>query len=99
MKNIRLNIIITMLLVIIVTGCTGIGPQTITRDRFDYINAISNSWKKQMLLNLVKTRYVDAPVFMEVSSVNHLQPSHGRKIYTEFDDTHSCCCLFVLDTG
>jgi hypothetical protein len=58
-----------MLLVIIVTGCTGIGPQTITRDRFDYVNAISNSWKKQMLLNLVKTRYVDAPVFMEVTSV------------------------------
>ncbi len=44
-------------------------PGTVARDRFDYVNAISNSWKKQMLLNMVKIRYVDAPVFMEVSSI------------------------------
>lgn len=30
-------------------GCTGIGPGTVNRDRFNYVNAISNSWKKQML--------------------------------------------------
>jgi hypothetical protein len=36
---------------------------------FYYFNAISNSWKKQRLLNLVKTRYVEAPVFVEVSSI------------------------------
>ena len=68
MKNIRFNVIITTLVVILLAGCTGIGPRTVIRDRFDYVNAISNSWKKQMLLNLVKIRYVDAPVFMEVSS-------------------------------
>jgi hypothetical protein len=50
-------------------GCAGIGPKTVSRDRFDYIEAISGSWKKQMLLNLVKVRYVDAPVFMEVSAI------------------------------
>ena len=69
MKNIRFNVIITTLVVILLAGCTGIGPRTVIRDRFDYVNAISNSWKKQMLLNLVKIRYVDAPVFMEVSSI------------------------------
>jgi hypothetical protein len=50
-------------------NCVGIGPGTVDRDRFDYVNAISNSWKKQMLLNLVKTRYVDSPVFMDVTSI------------------------------
>lgn len=50
-------------------GCTGIGPRTIDRDRFDYVSAISDSWKRQTLLNLLKTRYVDAPVFMDVASV------------------------------
>ena len=50
-------------------GCTGIGPQTIDRDRFDYVSAISDSWKRQTLLNLLKTRYLDAPVFMDVASV------------------------------
>ena len=69
MKNIRLNVIITTLLVILLTGCAGIGPGTITRDQFDYVGAISDSWKKQMLLNLIKIRYADAPMFLEVSSI------------------------------
>ena len=50
-------------------GCTSIGPSTVSRDRFDYTAAISDSWKVQMLLNLVKIRYGDAPVFMDVASV------------------------------
>ncbi|MFC1652319.1 hypothetical protein ACFL3F_01235 [Planctomycetota bacterium] len=53
----------------IVSGCHNVGPSTIPRDRFDYTEAISDSWKKQMLLNLVKLRYNDAPVFLEVSSI------------------------------
>jgi len=50
-------------------GCASIGPANVTRDRFDYVTAISESWKRQMLLNLLKVRYSDAPVFMDVSSV------------------------------
>ena len=50
-------------------GCASIGPETVTRDRFDYTAAISESWKHQMLLNMIKMRYGDAPVFMDVSSV------------------------------
>lgn len=69
MKNIRFNIILTTLALILLTGCTGIGPRTIARDRFNYVEAISNSWKKQTLLNLVKIRYVDNPVFLDVSSI------------------------------
>ena len=34
-------------------GCASIGPATVARDRFDYITAISDSWKAQMLLNVV----------------------------------------------
>lgn len=51
------------------SGCASIGPRTVTRDRFDYISAISDSWKSQMLFNLVKLRYGDAPVFLDVASV------------------------------
>jgi hypothetical protein len=50
-------------------GCAAIGPPTVSRDRFDYTEAISDSWKRQMLFNLVKIRYGDAPVFLDVSSV------------------------------
>ena len=57
------------LLALCLAGCAGIGPATVSRDRFDYTEAISDSWKKQMLLNMVKIRYADTPVFLDVSSV------------------------------
>jgi hypothetical protein len=54
---------------ILASGCGSIGPHTVSRDRFDYVIAISNSVKRQTLLNIVKTRYMDAPVYMDISSV------------------------------
>ncbi len=51
------------------TGCHSIGPTTIPRDRFDYSAALADSWKSMMLLNIVKIRYLDLPVFLEVGQV------------------------------
>ena len=58
-----------VLLLLAAAGCTSVGPSTVPRDRFDYSQAITESWKRQTLLNLLKVRYADAPVFMDVSSV------------------------------
>ncbi len=80
--------------VLLLTGCASVGPPTITRDRFDYVTTISDSWKRQMLLNLLKVRYADAPVFMDVASVissyslegdislsgQHAPPGRGRHL-------------------
>ena len=49
--------------------CVHMGPKTIPVDRFDYSEAIADSWKQQTLLNIVKLRYMDLPVFMDVSSI------------------------------
>jgi hypothetical protein len=45
------------------------GPKTIPVDRFNYSASIADSWKEQVLLNIVKLRYMDLPVFVEVSSI------------------------------
>jgi hypothetical protein len=65
----RLVLILVGLLASNLTGCAGFGPQTIPRDRFDYVSTISDSWKSQMLLNIVKLRYADTPAFLDVGSV------------------------------
>ena len=65
----RIKIMISAGIFLVLFGCAGIGPPTIPRDRFDYMAAISDSWKNQMLFNIVKIRYGDAPVFLDVASV------------------------------
>ena len=69
MHSLSCRTVASLLLVLSLAGCAGIGPNTVARDRFDYITALSDSWKSQMLLNTVKQRYGDSPVFLEVASI------------------------------
>lgn len=89
----RLRITCTTLAMLYLTGCATIGPQTIARDRFRYTDAISDSWKRQMLLNMVKIRYADAPIFLDVSSIISQQlveaEFHGSLSWDAFLPTDS----------
>src|SRR5271168_402926 len=63
-------LLLPALLLLALGGCSAkLGPGTIPRDRFDYSGAIVRSWKEQMLLNMVRVRYMDPPVFLDVQQV------------------------------
>jgi len=67
-----------LLLVGLLSGCSAIGPGTIARDRFDYTETVADSWKRQMLLNIVKIRYGDAPIFLDVASIINQYSTEGE---------------------
>ncbi len=66
------------LLAVALSSCRSAGPNNMVRDRNGYINAISDSWKNQMLLNIVKLRYADAPVFLDIASIVNSYETRGE---------------------
>ena len=56
-------------LVLIATGCQ-IGPSVMRRGQEQYAEALRQVMDKQLLLNIVRIRYQDMPVFLQVSSIS-----------------------------
>jgi hypothetical protein len=55
---------------LLASGCTtGLGPRAVRTERPDYNREIVHSSDAEMLLNLVRLRYNDSPLFLELGSV------------------------------
>src|SRR3954468_5843793 len=67
--QVRILLSLAGVVLLSLNGCKGIGPATVARDRFDYSGSISESWKRQTLLNIVKLRYLDPPIFVDVGQI------------------------------
>jgi hypothetical protein len=50
------------LVLLVGAGCKSIDPSTIKHERMHYSTAVADSWKEQLLLNIVKTSTSVAPV-------------------------------------
>ncbi len=53
----------------VISGCAAQGAKRVPADRFDYNAAVAQSTREQVLLNIVRSRYLEVPVFLTVSSV------------------------------
>lgn len=58
-------------LALLTTGCLHpkVGPQSLPRDRSLYSVSLADSWKEQTLLNIIKVRYSDPPVFVDIGNI------------------------------
>ena len=61
--------IASLILPILFAGCTSVPPQNISIDRMEYGKVVAESWKSQMLLNVVRLRYADTPVLLNITSI------------------------------
>src|SRR5262245_23425907 len=71
-KPVRRALLITLVLSMPLAnvGCQHIGPPTIAEDRLAYNEAIASSWKKQILLNIVRLHYNDMAEFVDVGTLS-----------------------------
>src|SRR5215475_2520854 len=59
-----------LLLGLLTSGCaTGLGPKAVRSERPDYNKQIVRSADAEMLLNVVRLRYNDSPLFLELGGV------------------------------
>jgi len=65
-------------LVAALAACSTVAPTQLKSDRLDFNRAVSDSWKEQALLNLVRMRYGDMPVTLEVASVISSRSLEGQ---------------------
>src|SRR5947209_4864259 len=57
-RAVHATLLLLLIVALLMAGCS-MGPRTVVRDRFDYSAAVADSWKSQMMLNLVRLRYGD----------------------------------------
>jgi hypothetical protein len=65
----RISSSAVILSLLALSACSPVGPQTVPRDRLDYSVALDDSWKRQILLNVIRIRYMDPPSFVDVGQI------------------------------
>jgi hypothetical protein len=53
----------------LLAGCAALGPKMMHNARIEYNDVFADSWNKQLLLNLVRAKYGEPPLFLELGSL------------------------------
>ena len=67
--QVRFGVSLLLLVWLLVSGCTQIGPDMVKAGRNDYNRVLARTDDEETLLNPVRLRYADNPVFPKVTSV------------------------------
>ena len=65
----KTTLVAILLFSVLLTGCS-VGPSALRRDHSRYTEALREIQDEHRLLNLVRLRYMDTPVFLQVTSIN-----------------------------
>ena len=69
-KDMRFSIILTILALFLLAGCTNLGPLAVKAGRTDYNKVFRQTTDAELLLNIVRFRYLEPPYFLEIKSLN-----------------------------
>ena len=78
------RVLLSLLVILGINGCTSFGPGAISHSRTDYNMVLQKTSDEQMLLNLVRLRYRDRPLFLETSALTtqfKFSPSIGGGLF------------------
>jgi hypothetical protein len=76
-KNVTFSTSLCCVLVALLAGCT-LGPRQIPKGRLEYNQAVQESFRQEMLLNLVRLRYRETPEFLTVGGIAAQYTFDGR---------------------
>jgi hypothetical protein len=60
----------TLFVVLFLSGCSTLGPQLVLNSHTEYNKAVEQVIQEELLLNIVRRRYYEAPQFLTISSIN-----------------------------
>jgi len=59
----------TLFVVLLLSGCSTFGPQLVLNSHIEYNKAVEQVMQEELLLNIVRRRYYEAPQFVTVSNI------------------------------
>ena len=64
-------------MVLLLSGCTTFGPKLVRSSHIEYNKAVEQVIQEELLLNIVRRRYYEAPQFVTVSSITSSMSTSG----------------------